>query len=103
MGAHVPAPQTIPDPQALPQAPQLAESSVVSTQVAPHRVRPGRQAQAPPTQICVALQAAAQPPQFFGLFCVVTQSPPQVWPPRHWHPPAAQVAPCAQPMLHLPQ
>jgi hypothetical protein len=51
--------------------------------------------QLPETHVCVALQTVPQAPQFFGSVCRFVQSAPQSsgLGARHWHVPAAQLAP----------
>src|SRR5262249_62035545 len=52
--------------QSLPQAPQLAVSWANSTQVLPHRVKPGRQVHLPPPHTWRVAPSMLQPPQFHG-------------------------------------
>jgi hypothetical protein len=64
--------------QTVPQPLQLDGSDLVSTQLAPHAVSPGRQAQTPLCQTWVAEHFWPQLPQLFGSDFTSTQAPPQV-------------------------
>ena len=73
---HLPFEQTVPCAQALPQAPQLVWSVLVSMHWLPHLVVPPGQTQAPPTQLVPPEQVTPQPPQFLLLVFMSKQDPP---------------------------
>src|SRR5262249_55535730 len=76
--------------QALLQAPQLAELTLVSTQVPLHSAVPVGQPQAPPMQALPPLQTGPHAPQFLLSDLVSTQAPLQA------------VSGVAQPAVHCP-
>jgi hypothetical protein len=96
------------DGQALPQAPQLLLSEVVSTQLAPHRVLPVPHVHTPPThEAPAAAHALSQPPQLFLLVLRLTHVaglPHSMNPaPVHW---AEHVPPLHEPVhvvVQVPQ
>jgi hypothetical protein len=75
---QAPLVQTWPMLQALPQAPQLAGSLRVLTQLPEQLVVPEGQAQEPPTQAVPPVHAVPQAPQLLLLVWVFTQAPAQV-------------------------
>jgi hypothetical protein len=75
--AQWPRVQTWPSPQAVPQAPQLAPSSVRSTHLPAQAVVPSRQAQLPPVQTESVPQTFPHAPQFASSESSAMQAPPQ--------------------------
>jgi hypothetical protein len=91
----MPAEQTWPAAQASPQAPQLAGSTLVVTQLSPHWVVPPVHSSwhSPAVQVCPAAQASPQSPQFLASVVVSTQRVPHSFvPPEQCRP----QAPCEQ-------
>ncbi len=76
--SQAPSVQRPKGPQLVPQAPQLRGSVSVSTQSAPHIVRPpGQDAwQVPPAQSSPLAHAVPQAPQFIASVLVSTQLAP---------------------------
>jgi len=78
---QAPFEQTLPLPQAVPQAPQFMLSVCAFTHALPHRVRPAGQAftQLPVTHVTEpplgGVQALPQAPQFWASLEVLTQAP----------------------------
>jgi hypothetical protein len=90
----------------VPQLPQLVRLVRVSTQLAPHCVRPLSQLplQAPAEQTWPKAQAVPQVPQFNGSEVASVQPVAQdVRPGRHWQLPLAQACPLAHVTPQLPQ
>jgi len=77
--AHSHSPETHSSrlPHAASQAPQWAESSLVSTQLSPHAVRPSGQAHSPAVHVCSVPHAVSQAPQCSAFESVSTQLLPQ--------------------------
>lgn len=76
---HLPSEQCVPDGQMLPQAPQLALSVLVLTQigaVVPHGVVPFGQPQTPSLQTCPAGQMLPHLPQLALSLLRLTQTSP---------------------------
>ncbi len=105
---QAPPTQAKPEPQATPQAPQLAGLLLVSTQEPPQLVRPAWQltAQVPAEQTWPAAHAVPQAPQFPSSAWVSRQVPPQLvrpaWQERPQVPPA-QTWPAGQAVPQAPQ
>ena len=81
---HAPLEHTWPAPHAVPQAPQLAASSLRRTQVLPQRVVPEGQLHVPLLQVPPLPHTLPQAPQLLGSTCVkVHASPHWVCPVKH--------------------
>ena len=102
---QVPAWQTVPVAQMLPQVPQLFSSSWVSLQVPEQTVYPAGQMQALPPQISLPPQTLPQAPQLEASVVRSTQPAPQeVWlDSLQMQVPAEQIAPDPQMFPHAPQ
>jgi hypothetical protein len=60
--------------------------------------------QRPAEQLCPAVQAVPQAPQFMASVCVFTHAVPQsIWPAAQAQRPAVQVCPVRQTVPHAPQ
>lgn len=72
---HLPPTQFWPEPQTVPQPPQLSGSASVAMHLPAHDELPGAQPQAPLVQVCPPVHALPHLPQLLTSESVATQAP----------------------------